>query len=80
MDMRDLEAEVQRLVGYNCFVTSGVVAKGPYLNFNAKQRLLRIWIPREGTDAKRVAEIVKGYMAEEKESAYKEIEYTAGAS
>ena len=77
MDMRDLEAEVQRLVGYDCFVTSGVANKGPFLNFNAKQRLLRIWIPRTGADSKRIAEMARSYLSEASEPAYKEIEYRA---
>ena len=75
MDLRDLEAEVQRLVGYDCFVTGGVANKGPYLNFNARQRLLRIWIPRAGADPKRIAQLAREYMAKLNEPAYKEIEY-----
>ncbi len=75
MDMRDLEAEVQRAVGYDCFVTSGVADKGPYLNFNSKQRLLRVWVPRSGTDPKKVAEMVRGYLAKPDEPSYKELTY-----
>ena len=75
MDLRDLESEVQRLVGYDCFVTGGVTARGPYLNFNAKQRLLRIWIPRTGVDPKRVARMARDYLSEAGEPAYKEVEY-----
>lgn len=77
MDMRDLETEVQRLVGYDCLVTSGVGSKGPFISFNARQRLLRIWIPREGADAKRIAEIARASLSSESEPAYREIEYTA---
>ncbi len=75
MDMRELEAEVQRLVGYDCLVTSGVAGRGPFLNFNANQRLLRIWIPREGADAKRIAEMARSSLSLESDPAYKEMEY-----
>jgi len=75
MDMRDLEADVQRRVGYDCFVTSGVSQKGPYLSFNAKQRLLKIWIPREGADAERIAQLARKYLDSVQEPAYREIEY-----
>lgn len=75
MDMRDLEDEVQRLVGYDCFVTSGVTEKGPYVNFNAKQRLLRIWIPRSGAEPKKIAELARSYLSQPTEPAYKEIQY-----
>lgn len=75
MDLRDLEAEVQRLVGYDCLVTGGVADKGPYLSFNARRRLLRIWIPRTGVEAKRVAELARAYMSGAEEPAYKEIPY-----
>jgi hypothetical protein len=75
MDMRDLEAEVQRLVGYDCFVTSGLADKGPFLNFNSRQRLLRIWVPRSGTEAKKIAEMAKDYMSNDAEPAYKELTY-----
>ncbi len=77
MDMRDLEDEVQRLVGYDCFVTSGLADKGPYVNFNARQRLLRIWIPRDGADPKRIAELARSYLSSDSEPAYKEIVYEA---
>ncbi len=77
MDMRDLEAEVQRLIGYDCFVTSGVANKGPFISFNARQRLLRIWIPRQGADAKRIAEMARSYLSSPDEPAYKEIDYKA---
>lgn len=80
MDMRDLEADVQRLVGYDCFVTSGVSEKGPYINVNAKARLLKIWIPREGVDPKRVAELARGYLDKPEEPAYKEIKYQPAKS
>ena len=73
--MRDLEAEVQRLVGYDCLVTSGVAGKGPFVNFNAHQRLLRIWIPREGADARRIAEMARSYLSSPDEPAYREMEY-----
>jgi len=75
MDMRDLEAEVQRLVGYDCLVTSGVAGKGPFLSFNASKRLLRIWIPREGVDPAKVAGMARTYLASPDEPAYKELEY-----
>ena len=75
MDMRDLEAEVQRLVGYDCFVTSGVNENGPYINVNARARLLKIWIPRQGVDPARVAKMVRGYLDEPKAPAYKELHY-----
>lgn len=80
MDMRDLEAEVQRLVGYDCFVTSGLNERGPYVNFNAKARLLKIWIPREGADPKRIAELARGYLDKLQEPAYKEMEYKPALS
>lgn len=75
MDMRDLEAEVQRLAGYDCFVTSGVADKGPYISFNARLRLLRIWIPRTGVEPKRVAEMARSYLSAESVPAYQEMEY-----
>ncbi|MHB0869660.1 MAG: hypothetical protein ACYC66_05000 [Chloroflexota bacterium] len=75
MDLRDLESEVQRLVGYDCFVTGGLADKGPYLNFNARQRMLRIWIPRTGVEAKRVAEMARSYLSNPSEPAYRELEY-----
>jgi hypothetical protein len=75
MDMRDLEEEVQRSVGYDCFVTSGVADKGPFLNFNGKQRLLRIWVPRSGMDAKKIAGMARDYFSDDKAPAYKELTY-----
>ncbi len=76
MDMRDLESDVQRLVGYDCFVTGGLSEKGPYLNINGRQRLLKIWIPRTGADPKKVAAMVRGYLDEDEASAYKELTYS----
>ncbi len=75
MDMRDLESEVQRLVGYDCLVTSGLSEKGPYININGRKRMLKIWIPRTGTDPKKIASMVRGYMDKADESVYKEMEY-----
>ena len=75
--MRHLEAEVQRLVGYDCLVTSGVASEGPYLNFNANRRLLRIWVPRQDADSKRIAEMARSYLSSKDEPAYKEMSYEA---
>lgn len=75
MDTRDIEAEVQRLIGYHFIVTSGVAQKGPYLDFNSGPRQLRIWIQREGTDARKVAEIAKAFMRDTQGPAYKSIDY-----
>ncbi len=75
MDMRNLESEVQRLVGFNCIVTGGLAGRGPYLNFNAGRRLLKIWIPRTGYDPKRIAELARSYLDQESEPAYREIDY-----
>ncbi len=77
MDMRDLETEIQHLIGFGTIVTSGVTARGPHLDFNSGRRLLRIWIPRTGIDTKKVAAIVKEYMTDSHEAAYKEIDYEA---
>jgi hypothetical protein len=75
MDTRDIEAEVQRLIGYQFIVTSGLAPKGPFLDFNAGSRQLRIWIQRDGTDAKEVAEMAKAFMKDSQEPAYKSIDY-----
>ena len=75
MDTRDIEAEVQRLIGYHFIVTSGVAQKGPYLDFNSGPRQLRIWIQREGTDARKVAEIAKAFRRDTQGPAYKSIDY-----
>ncbi len=75
MDMRELEAEVQRLVGYNYIVTSGVNSRGPHIDFNSGRRLLRIWIPRSGSEARQIAAMAKPYMDDPQEAAYKEMEY-----
>jgi hypothetical protein len=76
MDLRDLENDVQRRIGYNYFVTGGVTDKGPYLNFNGMKRMLRVWIPREGAKAEEIAEAVKEFIADRSECAYKEIDLT----
>lgn len=75
MDLRDLESEVQRLVGFDTFVTGGMTARGPYLDFNGKRRLLKMWIPRSGLDAKKIAELARIYLAGDNEPAFKEMEY-----
>ena len=75
MDTRDTEAEVQRLSGYQFIVTSGLATKGPYLDFNSGPRQLRIWIQRDGTDVKKVAEMAKAFMKDSQEPAYKSMEY-----
>ncbi len=80
MDTRDIEARVQRLVGYRFIVTSGVAPKGPFLDFNAGQRLLRIWIKREGSDAGEIAEIAGAFMKDSMGPAYKEVDYARGES
>lgn len=77
MDLRDLENDVQRRVGYSYFVTGGVDQKGPYLDFNGRQRMLRVWIPREGAEADKIAEAVTEYMADDSEPSYKQIDMTA---
>lgn len=75
MDLRQLESEVQRLVGYQCVVTSGVADRGPHMDFNATQRLLRVWIPRSGAEAARIAELARASLEKDAEPAYQEIEY-----
>ncbi len=77
MDFRDLEMEIQRLIGYDSIVTSGIASRGAHLDFNSGRRLLRIWIPRTGVDTKRVAEMVRGYMTDPSEPAFREMEYPA---
>ena len=77
MDLRDLENDVQRRVGYSCFVTGGVTAKGPYLSFNGKERLLKIWISRDNASAEEIAGAVKDYMGDASQPAYKEIEMSS---
>jgi hypothetical protein len=75
MDLHDLENEIQRLVGYDSIVTSGIASRGPHLDFNAGRRLLRIWIPRNGVDNKKIVDLVKGYLKDPNEAAFKEIDY-----
>ncbi len=75
MDMRDMESVIQRQIGFDTIVTSGIKKKGPHLDFNSGRRFLRIWIPREGVDTKKVAGIVKEYMKDPHEAAYKEVDY-----
>lgn len=75
MDLKQLESEVQRLVGYQCVVTSGVADRGPHMDFNATRRLLRVWIPRSGAEAARIAELARASLDKETEPAYQEIEY-----
>jgi hypothetical protein len=75
VDTRDIEAEVQRLIGYHFVVTSGVAPKGPFLDFNSGQRQLRVWIKREGSDTVRIAEIAKTFMKDTLGPAYKEVDY-----
>jgi hypothetical protein len=77
MDLRDLESDVQRRIGYNYFVTGGVTDKGPYLNFNGMQRMLRVWIPREGVDAEQIAEAAREFIADRDEPSYKEIDLSS---
>lgn len=77
MDFRDLEMEIQRLIGYDSIVTSGITSKGAHLDFNSGRRFLRIWIPRAGVDPKKIAEMVKDCMTDPHEAAWKEIEYPA---
>jgi hypothetical protein len=79
MDTRDIESEVQRLIGYHFIVTSGVAPKGPYLDFNSGPRQLRVWIQRDGTDAKKVAEMAKTFMHDTEGPAYKVIDYAEEA-
>jgi hypothetical protein len=74
MDLRDLENDVQRRIGYNFFVTGGVGDRGPYLKFNGMKRMLRVWIPREGAKADEIAEAVKEFIADRSEPPYKEID------
>jgi len=75
MDMRDLEAEVQRQVGYGCIVTGGIAPRGPYLNFNAGRRLVKVWLPRSGYDPKKIADLAKTSLSNEDEPAFREINY-----
>ncbi len=75
MDTRDIESEVQRLIGYHFIVTSGVAIKGPYLDFNSGPRQLRIWIKRDGTDARKVAELATAFMKDSQGPSYKVIDY-----
>jgi hypothetical protein len=78
VDTRDIEAQVQRLIGYHFIVTSGVAPKGPFLDFNSGQRQLRIWIKREGTDVNSVAEIARTFMRDTQGPAYKQVDYAEG--
>lgn len=75
MDMRDMEADIQRLIGYDFIVTSGLRPQGPHLDFHSGSRMLRIWIPREGVDTKRVASLLKEYSKDLGSPAYKELVY-----
>ncbi len=78
MDTREIEAEVQRLIGYHFIVTSGVAPKGPFLDFNSGSRQLRVWIKREGTDTKEVADLARTFMRDTLGPAYKEVDYAKG--
>lgn len=78
MDTRDIEAEVQRLIGYHFIVTSGVAPKGPFLDFNSGSRQLRVWIKREDTDTKAVADLARIFMRDTLGPAYKEVDYASG--
>jgi hypothetical protein len=77
MDLRDLENDVQRRVGYDYFVTGGVVERGPYLDFNGKQRMMRVWIDREDAEAEKIAAAAIEFIMDASEPSYKEVDMSS---